>query len=297
MGLLDVKYIGKGSFKSAQKWTSFYLELDGTFPVLMLFECNIDTYKFFIGTEVGKKLLDKYGRIYIMLTSNYEASTSGLLAFLYYLNTRHDCFYSVAIVSSIAYELSDIFLRYDPFYQGSIGSSRNVKHYLADANHLGDDNEFVINTDARVVVPNLVKPLNPILQAEYYAEPTTTRITPVSHYPNYPDGVNRFIGYIIERAVGEKKESIYYSGVYGAIDDDSEFKWYLDTNFTKMILAISGYSLEDQRKLMARILALREIDTLALQNLTLVGFDTELDETRYKNDIATAIKETRDPIR
>ena len=295
MNLLDVNYIGKGSFKSAQRWTSFYLELDGSFPVLMIFECNIDTYKFFIGTELGKKLLDKYSRIYIMLTSNYEASMSGLLLFLYHLNTKHNCIYTVTIVSAVAFELRDILVRYDPFYEGTLGSSRNMKYYLADINHLDDDNGFKFSS--KEPTPMLVKPFNPMLQAEYYAEAIITKVTPVTHYTNYMDGVNRFNGYVIERSIANRTVSLYYSGVYGATDSNEEFEWYLDSKFSKMILAISGYSLSDQRKIMSRILTFRETDILALQNLTLVGFDTDLDEIRYENDINISIKEMRDPIR
>ena len=84
--MLKPNFIGHGSYRSAINWSSMYVEVEN--DVLVIFDCNVDTYKFFAGTTEGNSLLDKYYKYIVVLSSTHEASCSGISMLLKYFETR-----------------------------------------------------------------------------------------------------------------------------------------------------------------------------------------------------------------
>lgn len=281
--MMKPHFIGHGSYRSAINWTSMYVEVEN--DVLVIFDCNVDTYKFFAGTTEGNSLLDKYYKYIVVLSSTHEASCSGIPMLLKYFETRPRG--SIAayeeeqklmkIITPNKDRLAEYIGMFNRDFEGQVktyeperifyeimqtyemNSVEYIPQFTGFGLWVGEDEKLGMKIEYYIV------PFPSILITDEQVD-----LSYASYMLSYSEN-------------GERKNSIFYNGVSGYAENAVPLDKLFEGNGT-YILTARGIEKKDPDKLMENINKIYE-KKKDIPNIILTGFNSLIDKQNYDNSL------------
>lgn len=281
--MIKPQFIGFGSPTSNDTWSSFYVEIEN--DVLVIFECNLDTYKFFAGTAKGDELLSKYNKFIIFTSSMTEASISGIPMFIDRFDKRPrtsiESYQDDQKMMKIMCQNADRMNQY--IYMFNKNNDGTVKTYEPERLFYEIIQTFSINEIEYIpefsgVCVYKSKDEKLDIDIEYIILPGPSLI-------GNDDIINmEYSSYIILYNEGENtKESLYYNGVNGFSIETSN-KINLDLrNFTKSIISVRGIERTNPADVVSSLQRYRSEDKIT--DIVLTGFNSAAEKRKYDEDL------------
>ena len=283
--MFTTHFIGYGSHRSAIPWSSFYVEIEDT--VLVIFECNIDTYKFFAGTIEGNNLIDKYDRIIVAASSPYENSIGGLPSLIKYIETRplksmaayQDNQKMMKIITPNGERTQEYINLFNRDFDGQVRTYEPERlFYEIMQTYEIDQIEYMPQFNGFGLYGSVDEKLG--INIEYFIVPHPSVI-------KADESIDlSFCAYMLQYMENrEIKDSIFFTGASGYLPASIPLKDLCNNTSGEIILTMRGLQRQDIDEIMKELEKVK--DDEKIHKITLTGFNSNLDKQKYDNTLST----------